>query len=196
MRVDHDGVASGDHAHGVAGDRGERVGDRRDRADHAEGGVLDDGQAMVTAKHLAPHEFHAGRPLAEHLELFDLVFQPADLRLDKFHAAEFLGVVDRDPSDVVDRLAPAFHAQPLELLERGLNIREVFGFEGLAALLNVAPYLVDLVFGQVALELLKRAFGRVDEAVGLVLQVSELALVPVDGLERFCFVDELRDLVI
>ena len=113
-----DGVAAGDHAHGVAGDRGERVGDRRDRADHAEGGVLDDGQAMVTAKHLAPHEFHAGRPLAEHLELFDLVFQPADLRLDKLHAAEFLGVVDRDPSDVVDRLAPAFHAQPLELLER------------------------------------------------------------------------------
>ena len=53
MRIDDHGVAAGDHVDRVAGDRGERMSDRRDRADHAERGVLDHGQAVVAAEHLA-----------------------------------------------------------------------------------------------------------------------------------------------
>ena len=43
--------------------------------------------------------------------------EPADFRLGKLHAAEFLGIIDRDPPHVGDRFAAAFDAEPLELLE-------------------------------------------------------------------------------
>ena len=49
VRIDDQRIAAGDHAHGVAGDRGQRVRDRRNRADDAERSMLDDGQAMVAA---------------------------------------------------------------------------------------------------------------------------------------------------
>ena len=112
MRIDDERVAAGDHADGVAGDRRQRVRDRRDRADDAERGVLDDGQAVVAAEDFAPHELDAGRPLAERLELFDLVLQPADLRLFHLHRAQLDALVDRDAADVVD--------DPLAVFDRPL----------------------------------------------------------------------------
>ena len=54
MRIDDQRVAAGDHADGVAGDRRQRVRDRRDGADDAERGVLDDRQAVIAAEDLAP----------------------------------------------------------------------------------------------------------------------------------------------
>ena len=63
------------------------------------------------------HELDARHLLAEHLELADLVVEPADVRLGELHAAELLGIVDGDPADVGDRLAAALDAEPLELLE-------------------------------------------------------------------------------
>ena len=60
MRVENGRVARGNHADGVAGQRGQRVGHRRHGADDAEGGVLDDGQAVIAAEDLAAQELDAG----------------------------------------------------------------------------------------------------------------------------------------
>ena len=110
MRVDDQRVAAGDHADRVAGDRGQRVRDRRDRADHAERGVLDDRQAVIAAEHFAAQELDARRPLAERLELFDLVLQPADLGLFHLHRAQLDALVDGDAADVVDDPLAVFDA--------------------------------------------------------------------------------------
>ena len=115
--VYHDRVAGRDHVDRVAGDRGERVGHRRDCGDHAEGSVLDHSQAVVAAKDLAPHELDARHLLAENLELLDLVVEPADLRLGKLHPPEFLGVLDRDPTDVGNRPAAALHPETLQFVK-------------------------------------------------------------------------------
>ena len=117
MRIDDQRVAAGDHADGVAGDRRQRVRDRRDRADDAERGVLDDGQAVIAAEHFAPHELDAGRALAERLELFDLVLQPADLGFFHLHRAQLDALVDRDAADVVDDPLAVFDRPLAELLE-------------------------------------------------------------------------------
>src|SRR5262249_10948908 len=90
------------HAHGVTRDRGQRVRDRRDRADDAERRVFDHGQAMVAAEDLAAHELDAGRLFAERLELFDLMHQAADTRLFHFHRAELDRLLDRDTANVAD----------------------------------------------------------------------------------------------
>ena len=87
------------------------------RTNHTERGVLDHGEAMIAAKHLAVHELDPRHLLAEHLQLPDLVLESADLRLGKLQGPEFLGVVDGDPANVGDRLPAALHAEPLELLE-------------------------------------------------------------------------------
>ena len=105
MRIDDQRVAAGDHAHGVAGDRGQRVRDRRDRADDAEGGVLDHRQAVIAAEDFAAEELHAQRPLAQRLELLDLVLQAADLRLFHLHRAQLDALLDRDAADVPDDAA-------------------------------------------------------------------------------------------
>ena len=86
----------------------------RDRADHAERGVLDDGQAVVAAEHLAPQELDAGRAFAERLQLLDLVLQPADLGLFHLHRAELDALVDRDAADVVDDPLAVFDASARE----------------------------------------------------------------------------------
>ena len=65
VRVDDHRVAAGDHAHRVAGDRGQRMRDGRDGADDAERGVLDDAQTVVAAETLLRNELDARRALAE-----------------------------------------------------------------------------------------------------------------------------------
>ena len=75
MRIENHRVAGGDHRNGVARERGQRVRDRRDRADDAERGVFDDGQAVVAAEDFAPHELDAGRPQADGLHFLDFVLQ-------------------------------------------------------------------------------------------------------------------------
>ena len=122
MRVDDQRVARGDHAHRVAGDGGQRVRDGRDRGDDAEGGVLDDRQAVVAAEDLAAEELHARRPLAERLELLDLVQQAADLGLFHLHRAQLDALLDGDAADVADDAAAVVdgHAgEPLEGLAGG-----------------------------------------------------------------------------
>ena len=117
MGIDDDGVAAGDHAHGIAGDRGEGVGNRRDRADDAKWSMLNHGQAVVATEYLAPHELDARRPLAEDFQLLDLVGEAADLRLVELHRAELDRILDRDSADVGDCPAPPLDAEALELKE-------------------------------------------------------------------------------
>ena len=118
MRIDDHRVAGRDHADRVAGDRRQRVRDRRDRADHAERGVFDHGQAVVAAEHLAAQELDARRPLAERLELLDLVLEPADLGLFHLHRAQLDTLVDGDPANVADDAFAVFESALGELLER------------------------------------------------------------------------------
>src|SRR5690349_12340841 len=115
MRIDDQRVAAGDHADGIAGDRGERMGDGSDDADDAEWGVLDHRQAMIAAVDLAPHELDAGSFFAEGLELLDLVLQPADLGFVHLHRAELDAVVDRDATDMADDPLAVFQAPLAEL---------------------------------------------------------------------------------
>ena len=121
--------------------RGQRVRHRRDRADHAEGGVLDDRQAVVAAEDLAAQELHARRTLAERLELLDLVRQPADLRLFHLHRAQFDALVDGDAADVGDDAAAVFQraaGEPLEGLARGRHGLVDVGEQAEAALVAAA----------------------------------------------------------
>ena len=117
MRIDNDCVASRDHAHSVASDRRQRVGDGSDRADDAEGGVLDHGEAMVAAENFTGEKFNSRRAFAEHLQFLNFVFQPTDFRLFKLHPAEFDGIVNRDATDVGDRLAAPLQPQFFQLLK-------------------------------------------------------------------------------
>ena len=122
MRIEHHRVARGNHAHRVAGDRGQRMRHRRNGADHAERGVLDDRQAVIAAEDFAPQELDARRPLAERLELLDLVRQPADLRLFHLHRAQLDALVDGDAADVGDDAPAVFQRaarEPLEGFARG-----------------------------------------------------------------------------
>ena len=57
VRIDDQAVAGRNHVHRVARDCGQRVGDGRDRPDHAKRCVFDDGQAVITTEDLALHEF-------------------------------------------------------------------------------------------------------------------------------------------
>ena len=93
------------------------MGHRRDGADDAEGGVLDHRQAVVAAEHLAAEELHAQRPLAQRLELFDLVRQPADLGLFHLHRAQLDALVDGDAADVVDDPAAVVQRHGREAVE-------------------------------------------------------------------------------
>ena len=136
-------LPAGDHAHGVAGERGQRVGHGRDGADHAEGGVLDHRQAVVAAEDLAAEELDAQRPLAQRLELLDLVLQPADLGLFHLHRAQLDALLDGDAADVADDAAAVGQRhgrEPLEGLAGGGHRRVDVGEQAEAALLAaVAP---------------------------------------------------------
>ena len=121
--------------------RGQRVGHGRDGADHAERGVLDDGQAVIAAEDLAAQELDARRTLAQRLELLDLVRQPADLRLLHFHRAQLDALVDGDAADVGDDARAVFEraaGKPLErLARRGHRLVDV-GEQAEAALVAAA----------------------------------------------------------
>ena len=117
VRIDDQRVSAGDHADGVAGDRGQRMRDGRDRADDAERGVLDHRQPMVAAKDLAAEKLDARRLFAQRLELFDFVNEATDLGLVHFHRAELDALLDRDAAYVVDDSLAVFDGPLGELLE-------------------------------------------------------------------------------
>src|SRR5262249_2773739 len=73
------------------------------------------------------------------LQLFDLVRQPADLRLFQFLAAERLGLLGADLADLRQRLAPVLEATALELalgggggIDGGAHVVEDASFGGAA----------------------------------------------------------------
>jgi len=72
MRIEDDRVARGDHAHGVAGQRGER-GVTGWTAPITPNARARSPPGMIAAEDLAAEKFHAERTLAERLELLDLV---------------------------------------------------------------------------------------------------------------------------
>ncbi len=80
MRIEDDRVARRDHADDIAGQRGERVGDRRDGADHAERGILGHREAVVAAGGVALEELDS-RHKFDDLQFLDFVVEAADLRL-------------------------------------------------------------------------------------------------------------------
>ena len=105
--------------------------DRRDRADDAERGVLDDRQAVVTAENLAPHELDARSSLAQGLEFFDFVLEAANLGFLEFGFSEFFRLVDADASNALYSLAAFFKPARLELplrfyrcSDRGIHVVE------------------------------------------------------------------------
>ena len=121
MRVEDDRVAGRQHAHHVAGQRRQRVGDGRDRADHAERGVLGHGQPVVAA--VASHLRNSipGTSLTI-LQLLDLVIEAADLRLFEFQPAQLVGLLIANPIDASDGLGPIGQrpvAESLEAFRRG-----------------------------------------------------------------------------
>ena len=126
MRIDDKRVPPGDHAHGIARDRRQRVSHRGDGADHAERGVLDHSQAMIAAEHFAFQELDSGGPLAKRLEFFDFVLEPADPGLFHFHRAEFDRLLDRNPADVVDDSLAVGQAPLAQLLEGSRGGRDRF----------------------------------------------------------------------
>ena len=117
VRIDHHGVARGDHVDGIAGDGRQRVGDWRDGPNHSEWGMLDHGQPVVAAEDFARHELNSGYPIAEHLELFDLVVESADAGFFIFQLPELFCVLDGNPADVGDGPLATLHAELLELLK-------------------------------------------------------------------------------
>ena len=119
VRIDHQGIPTGDHADGIAGDRRERVGHRGNRSDDAEGSVFDDGQAAISAVAFGSEEFDPGGLFTEGFELCDFVFKSSDLGFLHLHRSEFLALADRDTSDDVDDLFAVFDRSLLELLESG-----------------------------------------------------------------------------
>ncbi len=60
MRVNDQGVATGNHADGVSRDRGQRVGHRRDSADNAKRCMFDNRQSTISAVGLSRQELGAG----------------------------------------------------------------------------------------------------------------------------------------
>ncbi len=58
------------------------------RADDAERSVFLQRDAIFTAEGVGAQEFYAGDTVGDHFQLFDLVFEPADLRLFEFFAAK------------------------------------------------------------------------------------------------------------
>lgn len=117
VRIDDQRVATRDHAHRIAGNRGQRVRDRSDDADDAERRMFDDREPMVAAKNFAPHELDTGRTLAERFELFDLVRQAADLGFFHFHRAQLNRLLDRNAANVIDDAFALFERPLAELLE-------------------------------------------------------------------------------
>ena len=73
MRVENDGVSSRDHIDRVVGDRRQRVGARRNRADNAKGRVLYYRKTVVAAKNLRAQRFDALRVVTNVQKLVNLV---------------------------------------------------------------------------------------------------------------------------
>src|SRR5262249_45886675 len=113
-RIADERVAGRQHVDDVARQSRQRVRHRGDYADDAEGGVLLQRDAVLTAEGVGAQELDAGDAIGDHLELFDLRRQAADLRLLEFLAAEFLRAFRTDFADAGDGLAPIVEAAPLE----------------------------------------------------------------------------------
>ncbi len=81
------------------------------------------GACSITARPWSPlktslrEELHAQRPLAQRLELLDLVLQPADLGLFHLHRAQLDALLDGDAADVADDAAAVFQGHGREALE-------------------------------------------------------------------------------
>ncbi len=119
MRIDHQRVAAGDHAHGIARDGGKTVRYGRDGANDSEGGMFNHGQTVVAAENFAPHELDARGPPTECFELLDLVLQATDLGFFHLHCSQLDTLVDGNAADVIDDPATVVDGpfgEPLECL--------------------------------------------------------------------------------
>ncbi len=90
---------------GVTGQRRQRMRDGRDDADHSEGCIFLEGDAVLAAEGLGTEELHAGDAVGDHLELLDLGREPADLRLRQLLAAKLLRLLAADLADAGDGAA-------------------------------------------------------------------------------------------
>ena len=121
MGVEDDRVARGQHVDRVAGERGQAVRDRRDRADDAERDVVGQRQAVVARVVVGAQVLDARHHGDGVLKLGDLVVEPADLGLFELEPPELLGLVDTDLADALDGLAAVGERPALERLERRLR---------------------------------------------------------------------------
>ena len=92
------------------------MGDGRDDADNAERSVLRERDAVLAANRLRAQEFDARNLVGDHLELFDLVDEPADFSLFQLIAPELLRPVDADLANAGNRLAAVFQTARFKLL--------------------------------------------------------------------------------
>jgi hypothetical protein len=102
MRVADHGVTGCDHHDRVAHQRGNTVGDRRDRSDDPEGGELGHSQPAIAADRFATEHFDPGHG-RDQGEFLDLVGQSADLGFFKLERAEFLGLGAADFTNTLGR---------------------------------------------------------------------------------------------
>src|SRR5262249_45628830 len=113
---DNERVSAGDHADHIAGQRRQRMGDRRDRTDDSERSVFSEGQAMVPREALGLEELDPRNELDD-LEFLDLVIEPADFRFFEFRTAEFFSLLFSNLADTFDRLAAVFEPALRKLAE-------------------------------------------------------------------------------
>ncbi len=118
MRIEHDGIAGCEHVDDVPGQRRQRMRDRRDRPDDAEGGVLVQGDAVATAEGIGTQRLDARHALGTDYELVDLVFQPADLGLFQLLTTQLLRLVFANAANAIDSFPALVEIARFELLLR------------------------------------------------------------------------------
>jgi hypothetical protein len=118
--IEDDGVAGRHDVDDVAGEGGDRVGDRQDGRDDAVGRVLFEGDAVIAAARVGVQPFDAGHEFHD-LELFDLVGEAADLRLVELEFAPRLGVAGDERLDDLHDLGATLDAFDAQLLEGRLG---------------------------------------------------------------------------
>ena len=116
MRVEHYRVARSADVYDVAGQGGNGMRAGRDRANHAEGRVFLQCDAVIAAAGVGPEPFNAGDELDD-LQLGDLVVQPANLCLVELQFAPSLRVGGGHRLDDVDDLHARGDARLLQLQE-------------------------------------------------------------------------------
>src|SRR5580704_7544709 len=123
MRVEDDRVARSNHAHYVAGQCRQRVGDGRDGTDDAERCVLRHSEPVVAARRVALEKLDARHELDD-VQLLNLVVEPADFCLFKFEPPQLVGLFVTNAVNAGDGLGPIGQRGIAKFLETVIRGRD------------------------------------------------------------------------